>query len=115
MSPIVPLNRRVTFEIVSGLTVALIVSCFTGVLLHGSVPGFPSPSPFQRENVAECRRLFEARTAPELKVALRREFRHRHGLSAQRHSKVGNRDIAAIGNLERAQFLLAPRPDVAVD
>jgi hypothetical protein len=39
-----PLNRRVTFPIVSGLTLARMGSYFIGFLLVGLIPVFLSPS-----------------------------------------------------------------------
>ena len=49
-----------------------------------------------------------------MESVLRREFRDGHGLSAQGPGKIGDGDFVLVGDLECAQFVIGPGPDVAV-
>ncbi|ABQ71320.1 hypothetical protein Swit_5210 (plasmid) [Rhizorhabdus wittichii RW1] len=44
-----------------------------------------------------------------------RVFAERHGLAVERHREIGERHTGVEGDVERARFIVAERPNVAVD
>ena len=74
-----------------------------------------APEPGSVRGQERFERHGAARPAAELIAMVGRVFAERHGLAVERHREIGERHTGVEGDVERARFIVAERPNVAVD